>query len=66
MFWNLYGPPISMFDKLPAERRAIVLENYDSNMNLQPLSVRAMESLDLSKLQIEYDDCGTDGYSLDP
>lgn len=65
MFGNLYGPPISAFDKLPAERLPIVIEIYAKNMNMQPICVRVMDDIDMSTLKIDYDDCGTEGYKLD-
>ncbi|KAJ2978605.1 hypothetical protein NQ176_g3722 [Zarea fungicola] len=65
MFSNIYGPPISFFDKLPPERVPIVMDTYVTNMNLQPVSVRVFDDVDISTLKIEYDDCGTEGYKLD-
>lgn len=65
MFSNIYGPPISFFDKLPPERVPIVMDNYVTNMNMQPISVRVFDDVDISTLKIEYDDCGTEGYKLD-
>lgn len=66
MFGIVYGPPISIFDKLPPERKAVALEVYHRNLNMQPLSVRTIDDLDISSLKIEYDACGTEGYTLDP
>ncbi|XWW94161.1 hypothetical protein V2A60_002103 [Cordyceps javanica] len=65
MFQNVHGPPISFFDKLPPERLPIVLDNYVKNMNMQPVSVRVFDGVDIASLNIDYDDCGTEGYTLD-
>lgn len=65
MFSRIYGPPISIFDKLPPERLPIVMENYVKNMNMQPVCVRVFDDVDMATLKIEYDDCGTEGYTLD-
>lgn len=66
IFSNIYGPPISVFDKLPPERKEIVLAIYHKNMEMVPLNVRAMEGVDLDSLQIDRTDEGTEGYELDP
>lgn len=66
VFTNIYGPPITVFDKLPAERKAHALEVYHKNMSLQPLNVRAVEGLQqlLSEgLTIKRSDEGTEGYA---
>jgi hypothetical protein len=64
VFGNIYGPPISVFDKLPPERKEKVLEIYRKNLQLQPLNVRAMEGVDLTELKINRSDEGTEGYVL--
>ena len=65
MFTNIYGPPISIFDRLPPERKEVALQTYHKNMQLQPLNVRAMEGVELFSLVIARTDEGTDGYVLD-
>ncbi|OAA75086.1 Mss4-like protein [Akanthomyces lecanii RCEF 1005] len=65
MFWRIYGPPISFFDKLPPERLPIVMDNYAKNMNVQPVSVRMLDDVEMETLKIDHDDCGTEGYTLD-
>ncbi|KAF3762730.1 hypothetical protein M406DRAFT_264248 [Cryphonectria parasitica EP155] len=65
VFSNIYGPPISIFDKLPAERKELALAVYHKNLNLKPLNVRTVEGLDLGSITIERTDEGTDGYALD-
>lgn len=65
VFTNLYGPPITIFDKLPPERKAYALEVYHKNMSLQPLNVRAIEGFHpLSEIiNINRSDEGTEGYA---
>lgn len=65
VFSNVYGPPITVFDKLPPARRESALAVYHKNMNMQPINVRAMEGLDLSKVNIKRSDEGTEGYVLE-
>ena len=65
MFSNVYGPPISVFDRLPPERKENALKAYHENMRLQPLNVRAVEGVDLSVLDVQRTDEGTEGYQLD-
>ncbi|KAK5991546.1 hypothetical protein PT974_09830 [Cladobotryum mycophilum] len=67
VFGNIYGPPISIFDKLPPERRELALGVYHKNMKLKPLNVRTLDNLDLASLRplIKREDEGTDGYVLD-
>jgi hypothetical protein len=65
VFTDIYGPPISVFDKLPPERKEAALRVYHKNMQLQPLNVRAMEGVDLSTLDIKRTDDGTKGYELE-
>ncbi|POS70692.1 glutathione-dependent formaldehyde-activating enzyme [Diaporthe helianthi] len=64
VFTNIYGPPISVFDKLPPERKAHALEVYHKNMSLQPLNVRAIEGFQLlsQSITITRSDEGTEGY----
>lgn len=65
VFTNLYGPPITVFDKLPPERKAYALEVYHKNMSLQPLNVRAIEGFQVlsETLNIKRSDEGTEGYA---
>ncbi|UKZ94678.1 uncharacterized protein TrAFT101_009530 [Trichoderma asperellum] len=67
VFSNIYGPPISVFDKLPAEKKERALAVYHKNMSIQPLNVRAMNDLDLDAIRslIKREDEGTEGYNLD-
>lgn len=64
VFNNVYGPPVSVFDSLPPERKEKVLEMYWKNMALQPLNVRALDGVDLESLEIERTDEGAEGYVL--
>lgn len=68
VFSNIYGPPISVFDKLPPERKERALAVYHKNMAMQPLNVRAIEGVKVDTFQslIKREDEGTDGYELDP
>ena len=65
VFDEVVGPPISVFGDVPPERRERLLEVYDRNMRLQPLSLRCAEVLDLGSLEIQRSDEGTKGYTLD-
>ncbi|KAK0654753.1 hypothetical protein B0T16DRAFT_395629 [Cercophora newfieldiana] len=62
VFNNVYGPPISVFDRLPPERREVVLAVYWKNMAMQPLNVRALDGVDLESLPVQRSDEGTAGY----
>ncbi|KAK8080909.1 hypothetical protein PG997_008727 [Apiospora hydei] len=66
VFDEVVGPPISVFDSVPLERRERLLEVYHRNMSLQPLNIRCVEGLDLGPLEIQRSDKGTEGYTLDP
>ncbi|KAK2603054.1 hypothetical protein N8I77_009538 [Diaporthe amygdali] len=65
VFTNIHGPPITVFDRLPPERKAYALEVYHKNMSLQPLNVRAIEGFQLlsKAIGIAQSDEGTEGYS---
>lgn len=65
VFTDIYGPPITVFDKLPPERKAYALEVYHKNMSLQPLNLRAIEGLQLlsETININRSDQGTEGYA---
>ncbi|KAH8668853.1 hypothetical protein BX600DRAFT_460827 [Xylariales sp. PMI_506] len=69
VFSNVYGPPISIFDRLPPERRERALAVYHANIQLKPLNVRSAEVADLAgfvaALEVKREDEGTDGYVLD-
>jgi hypothetical protein len=66
VFSNVYGPPLSVFDRLPPERKERALQVYHKNMALQPLNVRTLNGVDVGALQIERTDEGTEGYVLPP
>ncbi|RKU48893.1 hypothetical protein DL546_008635 [Coniochaeta pulveracea] len=66
VFRNIYGPPLSVFDKVPADRKERVMAAYWKNMAMQPLNVRTFDGLDLESLKIERTDEGTEGYVLPP
>ncbi|KAL7782382.1 hypothetical protein V8C43DRAFT_296174 [Trichoderma afarasin] len=67
VFSNIYGPPISVFDKLPPERKERALAVYHKNMAMQPLNVRAIEGVKVDTFRplIKREDEGTEGYELD-
>lgn len=65
VYSNVYGPPITVFDKLPPERKERALAAYAKNLDLKPLNVRAMEGVKPESLAIQRSDEGTDGYSLE-
>jgi len=67
VFSNVYGPPLSVFDSVPAERRDAVMTRYWENMALQPVNVRSLDGVDLKALRprIARSDEGTEGYALD-
>jgi hypothetical protein len=65
VFSNVYGPPLSVFDKVPPERREQVMAVYRKNMDMQPVNVRALDGVDLRGLEIQRSDEGTEGYELD-
>ena len=64
MFNNVYGPPISVFDSLPPERKEQVLAVYWKNLAMRPLSVRALDNVDVGSLEVQRTDEGTEGYEL--
>ncbi|KAK0710673.1 Mss4-like protein [Lasiosphaeris hirsuta] len=66
VFNNVYGPPLSVFDAVPPERKERVMAVYWKNVMLQPLNVRALDGIDRGTLWIERSDEGTEGYVLDP
>ncbi|OTA01100.1 hypothetical protein A9Z42_0014060 [Trichoderma parareesei] len=68
VFSNVYGPPMSVFNKLPPQRKEVALAVYHKNMAMQPLNVRAMEGVKLDNLRplIKREDEGTEGYDLEP
>lgn len=65
VYSSIYGPPITVFDKLPPERKERALAAYARNLELKPLNVRAMEGVKLELLAIQRSDEGTEGYSLE-
>ena len=64
VFNNVYGPPISVFDRLPPERKEVVLAAYWKNMAMQPLNVRALDDVEIGSLTVQRTDEGTEGYVL--
>ncbi|KAL7941463.1 hypothetical protein V8C42DRAFT_334635 [Trichoderma barbatum] len=68
VFSNIYGPPTSVFDKLPPERKERALAMYHKNMSMQPLNVRAIEGRTVNSLLslIKREDEGAEGYELAP
>lgn len=67
VFSAIYGPPISIFDKLAPDRKAHALDIYYKNISLLPLNVRALKGAS-SFIGIQRSDDGTAGYEelLDP
>ncbi|KAI0481284.1 Mss4-like protein [Xylariaceae sp. FL0804] len=65
VFGIVHGPPLSVFDSVPVDRREAVMSVYRKNMNVQPLNVRSMNGVDLNLLNITRVDEGTEGYRLD-
>ncbi|KAJ6437719.1 glutathione-dependent formaldehyde-activating enzyme [Purpureocillium lavendulum] len=67
VFNIIYGPPLSIFDKLPPERKARALEAYHRNVSLLPLNLRAVEGLhrevQLGSVGVERADEGTEDYA---
>ena len=64
VFNNVYGPPISVFDRLPLERKEQVLAVYWKNLAMRPLNVRALDYVDIGSLEVQRTDEGTEGYEL--
>lgn len=65
VFTDIWGPPITIFDKLPPERKAHALEVYHKNISLLPLNLRAIEVFQLlsESLTMKRSDEGTEGYA---
>ncbi|KAK3373080.1 glutathione-dependent formaldehyde-activating enzyme [Lasiosphaeria ovina] len=61
---TVYGPPLSIFDSVPPERKEHVMAVYRKNLAVQPLNVRTIENLDLASVRVEKSDEGTEGYVL--
>ncbi|KAK2590582.1 hypothetical protein QQS21_011728 [Conoideocrella luteorostrata] len=66
VFATVYGPPLSVFDKVPPERKEHVLSVYYKNIQMKPLNVRCMEGVDIPSLTIDKNDYGDEDYVLDP
>ncbi|KAK0738863.1 hypothetical protein B0T18DRAFT_423004 [Schizothecium vesticola] len=64
VFNNVYGPPVSVFDRLPPERKEKVLATYWKNLAMRPLNVRALDDVDVGALKVQREDEGTEGYAL--
>lgn len=58
---NVYGPPQSVIDRLPEEKKEVVKKNLD----VKPVNIRVLEGVDVKYLKIERLDEGTDGYERD-
>lgn len=67
MYSNVYGPPLSVFDDLPPERKEVVMAAYWKNMALQPINVRALDGIDVKDFRdrIVRSDEGTEGYIVE-
>lgn len=61
VYMNVYGPPQQVMDRLPDDKKEFVQRNLD----FQPISVRALDRIDLCTLSIKSSDQGTDGYEKD-
>ena len=61
VYMNVYGPPKSVIDRLPEERREMIRKNLD----LKPVNIRVLEGIELEHLNIERSEEGTDGYEQD-
>ncbi|KAI1174672.1 Mss4-like protein [Nemania sp. FL0916] len=64
VFSIVHGPPLSMLDRIPYDRREHFMTVYQKSMNLQPLNVRSIEGIDLESLDVKRTDEGTEGYEL--
>lgn len=64
MFSNVYGPPITIFDRLPPEPKELALAVYRKNLGLKPLNLRVLDGADLNSITIKRSDEGTEGYEL--
>lgn len=64
VFNKVYGPPVSVFDRLPPERREVVLAAYHKNLAMRPLNVRALDDVDIRALKVHRVNEGTGGYEI--
>ena len=64
VFNNVRGPPVSVFDRLPPERKEKVLAAYWKNLAMRPLNVRVLDGVDVGGLKVQREDEGTEGYEL--
>jgi predicted nuclease with RNAse H fold len=64
VFATVIGPPLSVFDKVPPERKEFVMSVYRKNVRMLPLNVRCMEGLDIASLKINKTDYGAEDYEL--
>ncbi len=62
VYKNIYGPPQSVIDGVPPEKKERFMKVYNHNMSLKPLNTRALDNVDFSKLDIKRDNVGTEGY----
>ncbi|KAH0600846.1 hypothetical protein MHUMG1_01845 [Metarhizium humberi] len=64
VFATVIGPPLSVFDNVPPERKEFVMSVYRKNINLLPLNMRCVEGLDIASLKIDKTDYGAEDYEL--
>ena len=62
VYTNIYGPPQSVLDAVPPERKERFMAVYNKNMSLQPLNTRALDGIDLNKVNVVRSNVGTAGY----
>ena len=62
VYVNVYGPPQSFLDAVPPERKDKFMAVYNKNMSLQPLNIRSLDGVDVSKLEVARVNMGTEGY----
>jgi len=62
VYANVYGPPQSVLDAVPVERKERAMAVFRRNMSLQPLNVRVLDGVDVTKLNVVRNNVGTDGY----
>ncbi|KAB5582894.1 hypothetical protein GE09DRAFT_1278227 [Coniochaeta sp. 2T2.1] len=58
---NAHGPPQDVVDQLPDGRREMVRKKLD----VKPVNVMVLEGVDLSLMEVERTDEGTEGYARD-
>lgn len=58
VYMNVYGPPQSVIDRLPEEKKIMVRQNLD----MTPVNVRVLDGIQLGGLSVARTDEGTEGY----